>query len=468
MLSLAATGLAAGALGGCAPGPGAAATAGRSAGWGEAQRIRAAIALPDFPDRDFDVTAYGARGDGSSDSSAAIAAAIAACHQAGGGRVLVPAGVFVSGPIHLRSNVNLHLRKGAEISFVTDPDRYLPPVFTRWEGMELMSYSPLVYARGEENIAVTGEGVLNGNADDRTWWPWKGPHSEQHWEVYPGQDQAPARRQLEQQAEAGVPVAERVHGAGSWLRPPLLQVYDCRRVLIEGVTLRDSPFWLIHPVLCQDVTVRGVTCSSHGPNSDGCNPESCDRVLIEHCDFDTGDDCIAIKSGRNADGRRLATPSRNIVIADCRMRAGHGGVVIGSEISGGVHNVYAERCHMSSPELERALRIKTNSMRGGVIEHIRYRDITVGEVKDVLVINFFYEEGDAGAFDPIVRDVEIRDVTVEKAGRVFQVRGFEREPVQDLRLINLSVAQADRIGVIEHVRGLSVESVSINGAPYRP
>lgn len=466
LLSLAVSALASGALSACAP-TGSPIAMNAAADWDEAQRIRESIATTDFPPRDFPITAHGAVGDGSTDCSAAIAAAIAACHAAGGGRVVVPPGVYVSGPIHLRSNVNLHLDAAAEVSFVTDPERYLPPVFTRWEGMELMNYSPLVYARGQENIAVTGRGVLNGNADNATWWPWKGPHPEQHWDNVPGQDQAPARRRLEQQAEAGVPVANRLYASGSWLRPPLMQFYDCQRVLVENVTLRDSPFWLMNPVLCQDVIIRGVRCNSHGPNSDGCDPESCNRVLIEHCEFDTGDDCIAIKSGRNADGRRLAVPSSNIVIADCRMRAGHGGVVIGSEISGGVNNVFVERCRMSSPDLERALRIKTNSVRGGLIERIRYRDITVGDVRDVLVINFFYEEGDAGPFDPIVRDVEVRNLRVENAARVFLVRGFERDPVRDLRLVDVDVARAGEIGVIENVRGLQLASVAINGRPYQ-
>ncbi len=432
--------------------------------WRRAQSIRDSIAQTSFPARDFVITEYGAKPG--ADASDALAKAIAACHEAGGGRVVVPAGVFPCGPVHLKSNVNLHLQEGAELSFDTDAERYLPLVHSRWEGMELLNYSPMVYAKGAENIAVTGQGVLNGNADNSTWWPWKGPHKEQHWDLIDDQDQAPARDRLTAQVAAGAPLSERRYGPGSWLRPPLLQTYDCRRVLVEGVTIKDSPFWLVHPVLCEDVTVRGITCSSHGPNSDGCNPESCNRVLIEHCTFDTGDDCIAIKSGRNADGRSFAVPSQNIVVADCIMRAGHGGVVIGSEISGGVRHVYAERCEMSSPELERALRIKTNSVRGGVLEHIYYRDITIGVVKDVLVINYYYEEGDAGEFDPLVRDVEVRDVSVKQAQRVFQVSGFPRNPIRDLRVINLKVSEAGDDGLLEHVRDLALEGVSINGKAY--
>jgi polygalacturonase len=252
------------------------------------------------------------------------------------------------------------------------------------------------------------------------------------------------------------------------LRPPLLQPFRCSQVLIEDVTIRNSPFWLINPVLCSDVTVRRVFCESLGPNSDGCNPESCDGVVIENCRFNTGDDCIAIKSGRNADGRRIATPCQNIVIADCEMQAGHGGVVIGSEISGGVRNVFAENCQMSSPDLERAIRIKTNSIRGGVIEHLRYRNIRVGQVRDAIVINFYYEEGDAGAFDPIVRDIVIENLTVASAERVFQIRGYERDPVRELSLRDVRVVSAGEIGVVENVSGFTSEDVTINGSLWNP
>jgi polygalacturonase len=323
-----------------------------------------------------------------------------------------------------------------------------------------MGYSPLIYARGESNIAVTGGGTIDGSADSEHWWPWAGgPGNE-------GRTQRAARAQLMADAENAVPVSERIYAEGAYLRPPLLQPFQCSNVLIEDVTIRNSPFWLINPVLCQDVIVRGVTCESLGPNSDGCNPESCRNVLIEGCRFNTGDDCIAIKSGRNADGRRLNTPSENIVIADCQMQAGHGGVVIGSEISGGVRNVFAERCHMSSPDLERAIRIKTNSIRGGVIEHLRYRDITVGQVRDAIVINFFYEEGDAGQFDPIVRDIVIEDLAIENAQSVFQLRGYERDPIRDIRLRNVVVDTADRIGVIENLVDFATTNVEINGRPF--
>ena len=431
--------------------------------WHVADQIRRSIRTPDIPARQFDLAHFGAVGDGSTDCSDAFAKAVAACSAAGGGRIVVPPGKFLTGPIHLRSRIDLHLSEGATIAFIPEPARYLPAVLTHWEGLEFMGYSPLIYAHRQSDIAITGKGTLEGGGDETHWWPWKGGrfsigNAEE--------DQKFARKALMADAENHVPVHKRIYADGAYLRPPFIQPFDCDNVLIEDVTIRNSPFWLINPVLCRNVTVRGVTCESLGPNSDGCDPESCRNVLIEKCRFNTGDDCIAIKSGRNADGRRINTPCENVVISDCDMQAGHGGVVIGSEISGGVRNVFAENCRMSSPDLERAIRIKTNSVRGGVIEHLRYRDITVGEVQDAIVIHFFYEEGDAGAFDPIVRDVVIESLSIENAQRVFQVRGFERDPIQDLILKDVDVASAAEIGIVENVANFVTDNVTINGQRY--
>ncbi len=269
-----------------------------------------------------------------------------------------------------------------------------------------MNYSPLVYARDCTNVAVSGEGTLDGQAGPEHWWPWKGSADFGWRQGQPNYNAA--RRRLLDMAERGVPVRERVFGEGDYLRPSFIQPYRCTNVLIDGVTIVNSPMWEIHPVLCRNVTVRGVTIDSHGPNNDGCDPESCADVLIEQCVFDTGDDCIAIKSGRNADGRRVNAPSENIVIRNCEMRDGHGGVTVGSEISGGCWNVFAHDCRMNSPRLDFALRLKNNAMRGGLLHDIYMRDVTIGQiVTAVLSIDFTYEEGAAGSFTPIARDVEL-------------------------------------------------------------
>jgi polygalacturonase len=432
----------------------------------KADAIIASIRPTSFPARDFVLTDFIQTNTGSqafADVSTAITKAIAACHQAGGGRVLIPAGRWLTGAIHLRSNVNLHLAKDAVLVFSSDPAAYLPYVMTRWEGVELMGYSPLIYAFEQDNIAITGAGILEGGGSVSHWWPWKGKWKHTPWQLDASVDQQQTRDPLFKMAEAGVPVSERVFER-NWLRPPFIQPYRCSRVLVEGVTIRNSPFWLLNPVLCSDVIVRQVNFFSHGPNSDGCDPESCNRVLISDCLFDTGDDCIALKSGRNNDGRRLATPVQNVVIQDCVMKAGHGGVVLGSEISGGARNIFARRLSMSSPDLERGLRIKTNSLRGGVIDTVLFTEVQIGEVKDAIVINFYYEEGDAGDQLPQVKNIYISQLHIRQANRLFEIRGLPRAPVGLVQLDNVSVGQAD-LGVVSLAPQLQLQQVSLNGQP---
>jgi polygalacturonase len=409
--------------------------------WDETRAILARIKEPSFPNRDFDAKRYGSIND-----------AIAACSAAGGGRVVVPAGEFSTGPIRLRSRVNLYLSAGAVLKFSTDPKGYLPVVFTRYEGTELMNYSPFIYAFDQQDIAITGSGTLDGQADAAHWWDWT-------------RSMTASRRRLVEFGTSGTPVADRVFGDGSFLRPNFIQPYRCRNVFIEGITIRNSPMWEIHPVLCSNVIVRGVTIDSHGPNNDGCNPESCRDVLIERCSFNTGDDCIALKSGRNNDGRRIAVPVENVIVRDCTMKDGHGGVTIGSEISGGARNIFAERCRMDSPQLDRALRLKTNSVRGGVIERVFMRDVTIGEVREAVVaIDFTYEEGDTGQFTPVVRDIEVRNVTSQKSQYGMLLRGYARAPITNIRVVDCTFENVARNDVLENVKDLALKNVRMNGS----
>ncbi len=432
--------------------------------WTRMAQIVGRIKRPIFAKRDFAIKDFGAVGDGQTNCTEAFARAIDACNKAGGGRVSVPAGAWFTGPIHLKSNVNLYVGRGATIRFSTNPKDYLPLVYTRWEGVELMNYSPLIYAFEQENIAVTGEGTIDGQADNVHWWPWKG-NSPFGWrEGMPKQEQA--RGRLFAMGEQGVPVEQRIFGEGSCLRPGFFEPYRCKNVLIDGVTIRNAPFWEVHPVLCSNVTVSNLTIDSRGPNTDGCDPESCRDVLIDNCFFNTGDDCIAIKSGRNGDGRRVNVPSENIVIRNCRMKNGHGGVAVGSEITGGVRNVFVEDCHMDSSELNYAIRLKDNAMRGGVLEHLYFRRLVVGQVsRTVLNIDFNYEEGAKGSFTPVVRDVEIEALVNGKSHCAIDAQGYQNAPIYDLSLRDCDFQNVAEPNIIKNVKGITFRNVKINGKP---
>lgn len=426
--------------------------------WAAVPAILARIKAPTFPNRDFDVTRYGARPDGKTDATEAFRKAVDAAAGAGGGRVLVPEGVWLTGAIHLKSNVNLHVVKGATVRFNPDPKLY-PIVLTRFEGLECMNYSPFVYALDRRNVAITGAGTLDGQSSCDTWWKWSGKGGCGSG----GGNQRAARAKLLQMAEDAVPVEKRLM-EGGWLRPMFVQPYRCANVLIEGVTIVNSPMYEMHPVQCRNVTVRNVTVSSHGPNNDGCDPESSADVLIEGCTFDTGDDCIAIKSGRNADGRRLHTPSENIIIRNCTMKDGHGGVTLGSECSGHIRNVFASNCKMDSPNLDRVLRFKDNAMRGGILEHVYLRDIDAGQVAGPAIeVDLQYEEGPKGPFKPVVRDIEVVNLMVKKCRTAWSLRGYQNSPIQDVRLRNCSFEGAAQPPAAENVEGLKLDNVTVNG-----
>ncbi|HLM55438.1 MAG TPA: glycoside hydrolase family 28 protein, partial [Pyrinomonadaceae bacterium] len=324
------------------------------------------------------------------------------------------------------------------------------------------NYSPFIYAFEQKNIAVTGAGTLDGNSDHEHWWPWKG--QARHGWKKGDPNQARARKSLEEMTERGVPVAERVFGEGHYLRPQFIQPYRCQNVLIEGVRVIKSPMWEINPVLCTNVIVRNVRINTHGPNNDGCDPESCKDVLIEGCHFDTGDDCIAVKSGRNADGRRLAVPTENIVIRNCVMKDGHGGITVGSEISGGVRNLFAENCRLDSPNLDHALRVKNNRMRGGLLENLYFRNIEVGQVAHaVITIDFNYEEGDKGKFTPVVRDFVVENLKSGKSKHALDVQGFESAPIYGLRLKNCTFENVEKGSVVANLKAPALENVRVNG-----
>ena len=408
--------------------------------WNEAQyrQIEQSIRTPKFADKAYVITKYGAKTDNTAaKNQKAIQKAIDLCSKKGGGRVVVPAGQkFMTGAIELKSGVNLEVQQDAVLEVVFEPALY-PIVETSWEGLECFNLSPCVYAFKAKDIAITGKGTIDGGGSNDTWWPWNG-NKRFGWKEGQTSQRDMGRPRLLQAGEDGIPMydekgqrtPERVFTEKDRLRPQLVSFNKCEGILLEDVTLLRSPFWVIHPLHSTDITVRRVKMINDGPNGDGCDPECCDRVLIEDCYFDTGDDCIAIKSGRNRDGRERNMPSKNIIIRNCEMKNGHGGVVVGSEISGGCQNVYAHDCVMDSPELERVLRIKTNSCRGGVIENINMRNIKVGVCKEaVLKINTDYEPKEicCRGYYPTVRNVLMENVTCQKSQYGVMIVGYEAD-----------------------------------------
>jgi len=432
-----------------------------ASGWAEVPRILDRIKPPVIPDRAFDVTTFGAVGDNAKDNTDAFRAAIAAATRAGGGRIVVPRGEFMTGAIELKSRVNLHVESGATIRFSHDASKY-PLVFTRFEGMELMNFSPFIYAFDQQDIAITGAGTIDGNSDCSHWWPWKA-RTDCGWRSG-DPDQNADRAALVAMVARGVPVAERVFGPGHYLRPMFIQPYRCTNVLIEGVRLLNAPMYQVHPVLCSNVIVKDLTIDGDGPNTDGCDPESSRDVLITGCSFNTGDDCIAIKAGRNNDGRRVKVPSENIVIRNCHMKDGHGGITIGSEASAGVRNVFAEDCQLDSPRLDIAVRIKNNATRGNVVENVFARNLDVGQVAQAaLAIDFYYEEADKGDYTPIVRHVVLENIRMRKAEYALYLRGFRNAPIRDVTLADCEFGGVAKPNLLEYVEGLMLRNVRVNG-----
>lgn len=434
--------------------------------WEKMKQVLKEVKEPSFKNKTYNIIDFGAVSDGATNNAQSINKAVQACAKNGGGIVLIPVGKYLTGAIHLDNNVNLHLEEGAEILFSTNPADY-PIVHTSWEGTELMSYSPLIYAYKKSNVAVTGKGILNGQANNENWWWWCGSKNYGWKEGMPKQNDAASRLRLIALAEQGVPVAERVFGAGTYLRPNFVEFFECTNVLLKEVKIINAPFWVIHPIKSSNVIVDGVTVESHGPNNDGCDPEYSKNVIIKNCTFNTGDDCIAIKSGRDEDGRRVGIPSENIIVQNCKMIDGHGGVVMGSEISAGVRNVFVENCAMDSPNLDRAIRIKSNSKRGGLVENVYVRNLDIGQVKEsVLIIDMFYNVygGQTGTFIPQVKNVFLENIKVKNGGKYgILAKGYKELPIKNVVFKNVTIDKVEKAYSVENVVGLQLIDTYVGG-----
>ena len=436
--------------------------------WSMMDEIISNVTEPEFPDNEINILDHGANPDGKTKNTEAFKKAIAACAEKGGGKVIVPKGKYLTGAIHLDNNINLHLEEGAEILFSTNPKDYYPLVETSYEGVELINYSPLIYAYKKENVAVTGKGILNGQASNENWWNWCGKDTYGWKKGMPQQKDSLNLPRLMEMGQNATPLSERVFGEGYYLRPTFLEPYECTNVLIKGVKIVNAPFWIIHPFKSNNVIVDGVTVESHGPNNDGCDPEYSKNVIIKNCTFNTGDDCIAIKAGRDAEGRRVAIKTENIVVQNCKMIDGHGGVVIGSEMSAGVSNVFVENCTMDSPNLDRAIRLKTNSRRGGTIDGVYVRNVEVGQVKEaVLKLNMFYATytNQTGEFIPEIKNIWLENVTVKNGGEFgILAKGYEDSPITNVTLRNVNIEKVENAFSLENVKNLKLIDTYINGS----
>jgi polygalacturonase len=414
--------------------------------WPEAQAIVAATALPTFPSATFNVLSYGAVGNGSTDNTAAFRRAIDACNAAGGGTVVIPSGTYVTGAIYLKSNVNVRL-DGATLKFSGTASNF-PTVLTRYEGIECMNRSPMIYAYGERNIALTGTGTLDA-ANTSSW--------------NKGNDRA----YLETLVAAGVPPEQRiVPGSGHELRSSFVEPYNCDTVLIQGISVRNSMFWQLHPTLCRNVTVDRVSTdpSTAHSNTDGCDPESCDHVVIKNCDLGAHDDNIAIKSGRDADGRRVNVPCQNLVVFGCRMNGNWGAITCGSELTGGIRNVYAYNCTLVGVT-KFALYVKSNTLRGGFAENINLDSFSGTLDRSVAFVTSTYNS-QTGSFVPRFGPIAITNSSCTHAGsKAFDVSGLSNSHIRGLTVRDGNFSGVvDTSNTLNFVDSLSFTNVWINDA----
>lgn len=418
------------------------------------------ILVYNFPDKVFNIVDYGAEAGGEFNNSTAIRAAITACHAAGGGKVVVPAGTWLSGPIHFKSNVNLVLEENAVISFSDHPEEYLPAVMTSWEGLECYNYSPLVYAFECENIAISGKGTLQPRMEFWSkWFPRPAPHLN-------------ALKELYTMASTNVPVVERQMAKGeNNLRPHLIHFNRCSNVLLEDFTIRNSPFWTIHLYMCNGGIVRKLNVKAHGHNNDGVDLEMSRNFLVEDCVFDQGDDAVVIKAGRNQDAWRLNTPCENIVIRNCTILNGHALLAIGSEMSGGVRNIYMHNC--SAPKsVDRFFFIKTNHRRGGFIENIFMENVSSGKTMRLLEIDtdvLYQWKNLVPTYEERITRIEgiyMKNVTCDSTDGVYEIKGDARLPVKNVRISTIRVDKVTQfVSKIANAHDVKAKKLRINQYP---
>ncbi len=405
------------------------------------------IVIPNFPEQVFNILDFGAVSDSISDCKPAIDKAIQACKNSGGGKIIVPAGVyFFEGPIHLESNINLHVEKGATLKFSSNPGSY-PLVKTSWEGTLLYNYSPFIYAYKKENIAITGEGTIDGESSE-TFAKWHGIQKK---------DQLESRNMNHN----NVPIEARKFGKKHYLRPQLIQLFECKNILIENVKIEDAPFWCLHLLMCENVTLRGLRYNAQNKNNDGIDLEYSKDILIENITFNNNDDNIAIKAGRDNEGRAMQRPSENIIIKNCHFKGLHA-IVIGSEMSAGVRNVFVDDCDYAG-YVKRGIYLKSNPDRGGEISNIFVNNVKFGNVLDCFMVTSNYHNEGSG-FPTTIRNINIKNVSCKKAINYgIYIKGHHLKNVEDFIIENFNVESASKGVFVDFAESINFNKVFVNG-----
>jgi polygalacturonase len=413
------------------------------------------ILIPNFKELPkYIITDFGAEANDKEKNALAIEQAIAKA-AVRGGSVVIPPGEWHTKKIHLKSNVNLHIAEGATLLFSAEPKDYLPAVYSSWEGLECYNYSPLIYAFGLKNVALSGTGTIKAQLDVwRKWFPRPKPHME-------------SIKNLYNWAQDELPVEKRnMVNDTSNLRPQFIQFNRCENVLIEDIKIRNSPFWTVHLYLSKNIVVRNIDIYAHGHNNDGIDPEMSQNILIENCVFDQGDDAIAIKSGRNPEGWRLQTPSKNIVIRNCTMKDGHQLLAIGSELSGGIENILVENCEAGpGAKLMHLLFIKTNERMGGYVKNIYFKNIKAQDIQDGILgidTDVLYQwrtlvSTRIKKTTPI-ENINLENIQAKKGKFISKINGNPESPAKNVMLKNVKLENNTQ----ERIQNKFVKNFSYN------
>ena len=401
----------------------------------------------------YNVLGFGAKNDSSRIATRAIAAAIAAASKKGGGTVYFPAGKYLTGPIHLKSNITIFIDAGAELHFSDNFDDYLPMVESRYEGVDVKSFSPLFYAYKAENIAIIGRGLINGHG--KKWWDFVEGYKE-------GQPRSKWQYMFDSLNKNILLPDEPRQMKRGFLRPPFIQPMYCKNILIEGITIINSPFWTVNPEFCENVTINAVTIyNPPSPNTDGINPESCRYVRISNCHISVGDDCITIKSGKDVPGRTKGVPAENYTITNCTMLSGHGGVVIGSEMSGGVRKITISNCVFDGTD--RGIRLKTARGRGGTVEEIRVDNIIMKNIRQqAIVMDMQYARTNPEPVSertPRFRNIHFSNITAQTRDAIF-INGLAEMPVEDVTFNDIQF-DAQKGAITKEAKNIEFHNVRI-------